>query len=205
MSSQATERLRHRGRLKAPNIPVSILLDNFVESSSPHPPEIAPVFNTMTRIWAASAIIDSIQRDKEENSHLPTAMLDRVSPLSKLLWEEILLLLQVPSTIPSLQSSLTKYELILVEIEQILSSNDPLRMSDDTIDRQLDDFMVQFQESLNPLKCTISQRNSLNAMRNIKFFEYFISNVAFYLAKRVTIDLWKILDSGVELNHARPP
>ncbi|KAF8806117.1 hypothetical protein BYT27DRAFT_7191416 [Phlegmacium glaucopus] len=157
MPSQADKRSRgRRGRLKAPNIPTA--LDNLVSSSSPHPPEVAPVFNTMTRIWAASAVIDSIRRDMEENS-IPAATLDRVSPLSKLLWEEILLLL--PSTIPSLQSSLTTYELILVDIQQILSSNDPLRVSDDTIDRQLDDFMVQFQKALEPLK--ISQRVSPNS------------------------------------------
>ncbi|KAF8806098.1 hypothetical protein BYT27DRAFT_7242957 [Phlegmacium glaucopus] len=158
MSSQVAERSRHRGRLKAPNIPTS--LENPV-SFSPRPPEVAPVLNMITRIWAASAAIDSIRRDKEENACLPTATLDRVSALSASLWEEILLL--PLSTIPSLQSSLTIYELILVDIQQILRSNDPLRMSDDTIDCQLGNFIVQFQEALNPLKGTISQRNSPNS------------------------------------------
>ncbi|KAF8806116.1 hypothetical protein BYT27DRAFT_7191415 [Phlegmacium glaucopus] len=158
MPSQAAERPRHRGRLKAPNIPTS--LDNVVPSP-PRPLEVAPVFNTMTRIWAASAVIDIIRGDKEENSCLPTATLDRVSTLSTSLWEEIL---PLPlSIVPSIQSSLTMYELILVDIQQILSSNDPLGISDDTIDCQLDDFMVQFQEALNPLKGTISQSNPPNS------------------------------------------
>jgi hypothetical protein len=34
---------------------------------------------------------------------------------------------------------------ILVEIQQILSSRDPVKISDDTIDRRLDDFLLQFQ------------------------------------------------------------
>ncbi|KAF8806112.1 hypothetical protein BYT27DRAFT_7191412 [Phlegmacium glaucopus] len=169
MPSQAAERSRHRGRLKAPNTRTS--LDTFV-SPSPHPPEVVPVLNTMARIWAASAAIERIRRDNEENSCLLTATLDRVSALSKSLWEEIL---PLPlSTIPSLQSSLTIYELILVGIQQILSSNDPLRMSDDTIDRQLGDFMVQFQEALNPLKGTISQRNSPNSTHFLQNAHHFL-------------------------------
>ncbi|KAF8806097.1 hypothetical protein BYT27DRAFT_7257519 [Phlegmacium glaucopus] len=162
MPSQAAERSRHHGRLKAPNIPTS--LDNFV--SSPHPPEVAPVLNTMTtltRIWAATAVIDSVRRNKAESSCLPTAALDRVCALSKALWEEILLL-PLPA-IPSLQTSLTTYELILLDIQRILSSNDP-RMSDDMIDCQLGNFMVQFQKALDHLKgTTVSQRVSPSSTR----------------------------------------
>ena len=34
---------------------------------------------------------------------------------------------------------------ILVDIQKILSSSDPVKISDDTIDRRLDDFLLQFQ------------------------------------------------------------
>jgi hypothetical protein len=166
MPSQAAEGLRHRERLKTLNAPLS--LNNFI-SSSPRPPEIVPVcntINTMTRICAASAVIDIIRRDKEENSCLTSSTLDRVSALSKSLWKEISLL--PLSTIPSLQNSLTIYERILVEIQQILNSSDPLRMLDDTMDRQLDDFLFHFQEALDPLRGTSSQRNS---PKSTHFFE----------------------------------
>lgn len=50
---------------------------------------------------------------------------------------------------------LTTYHLIycilsiLVDILQILSSTDPVEMSFDTIDRRLDDFLLQFQVEFN--------------------------------------------------------
>jgi len=40
---------------------------------------------------------------------------------------------------------------ILVDIQQTLNSNDPLGMSDKTIDRQLGDFVVQFRVWFNLL------------------------------------------------------
>ena len=41
---------------------------------------------------------------------------------------------------------------ILVDIQHILSSNDPVNISDDTVDRRLDDFLLQFQVSTIQLK-----------------------------------------------------
>ena len=38
---------------------------------------------------------------------------------------------------------------ILVDIQHILRSTDPLEISDDTIDRRLDDFLIQFQVWFN--------------------------------------------------------
>ena len=38
-----------------------------------------------------------------------------------------------------------EYLSILEDIQHILSSNDPVDMSDDTIDRRRDDFLFQFQ------------------------------------------------------------
>ena len=38
---------------------------------------------------------------------------------------------------------------ILVDIQRILSSSDPMEISDDTIDRRLDDFLLQFQVYFN--------------------------------------------------------
>ena len=38
---------------------------------------------------------------------------------------------------------------ILVDILHILSSTDPVEMSFDTIDRRLDDFLLQFQVEFN--------------------------------------------------------
>jgi len=58
MPLQAAESWRRRGRIKAPDIPISP--DKSV--SSPHPHEVARVFNSMDRILTISA--DIIQRDK---------------------------------------------------------------------------------------------------------------------------------------------
>jgi len=110
----------------------------------------------MARIWATSAEI--IRRDDEGSPRLPTATLDRASGLSTLLWKEVQLL--PLAGIPLLQEPLTMYELILVDIQQILSSNNSLEVSDGAIDRRLDDFMFQFQEALDLLESTISQRST---------------------------------------------
>jgi hypothetical protein len=58
-ASSAMQRSRPRGRLKALNKPISP--DNSV-SSSPHPHEVARVFNTMVKISAAGA--DIIRREE---------------------------------------------------------------------------------------------------------------------------------------------
>jgi len=135
-------------------------LDNSVFSQvSPHPHEVAGVLNTITVILATSAEI--IRRDEKGNSCLSTTMLDRTSVLSESLWEEVL---QLPlSTIPPLQRSLTIYERILVDIQHILNSSDPVGISDDTIDRRLDDFLLQFQTALDLLKGSTGQRSSPNS------------------------------------------
>jgi len=136
-------------------------LDNYISSkASPHPLEVARVFNTITEIFVASEII---RRNEGGNScsSLPTAMLRRVSALSESLWEEVISL--PPSTIPPLYKPLIIYRHILLDIERILSSNDTVEISDDTINRRLDDFLFQFQGAVDLLKGPISQQNSPNS------------------------------------------
>jgi len=122
---------------------------------SSHPHEVARVLNTITEILAASA---EIRRDERVNSCLPIATLDTVSAFSESLWEEIE---SLPlSTISPLLKPLIIYKLILVDIQHILRSTDSVEISDDTIDRRLDDFLLQFQEALDLLKWPTGQRNS---------------------------------------------
>jgi len=136
--------------------------DNY-DSSSPHPREVSRVFETMVEILAAS---DAIQRDEETKPRLPIATLDRASVLSKWLWEQVLVI--PPFSIPHFQRSLTRYKLILVDIQQILSSKDPLEISDGKIDCRLDEFVLQFQEALDFIKGPISERSLPNSTH---FFE----------------------------------
>jgi hypothetical protein len=133
-------------------------LDNHISSQvSPHPYEVACAFNTINEISAATA--DIIRRNERGNSCLPTAMLERVSAVSESLWEEVKSL--PVFAIPPLHKHLIVYGLILVDIQHILSSNDPV---DDTIDSRLDDFLLQFQEALDLLNHKgPTQRSSPNS------------------------------------------
>jgi len=121
--------------------------NNSQVSPHPSPHEVARVLNTITEISASAEIIRRYERG---NSCLSTATLERVSDLSDSLWEEVMSL-PLP-TIPTLHKPLIIYELILVDILRILSSSGPVEISDDTIDRRLDDFLLQFQEALDLLK-----------------------------------------------------
>jgi len=157
------QRSRRRGRLKAPNITQQAISLDCSALSSPHShSQVFRVLDTMARICTSA---DIIRREEEGDLHsIPTATLHRASALSKSVWEEILVL--PLSDIPLLQKPLTVYEFILVDIQQILNSNDPLEISNvtgNTIDRRLDDFMVEFQEALDLLEGTVSQRSSPNS------------------------------------------
>jgi len=77
------------------------------------------------------------------------------------------------STVPPLHKPLIIYGLILVDIQQILSSSDPVEISDDTIDRRLDDFLLQFQEALDLLKAPTGQRSSPNSSHFFKDSHHF--------------------------------
>jgi len=136
--------------------------DSSQVSLHPSPREAARVVKTITEISDTSAEI--IRRDKRGKSCLPTATLDRVSALSDSLSEEVM---SLPlSAIPPLHKPLIIYKLILVDI---LSSSGPAEVSDDdTTDRRLDDFLLQFQEALDLLKGPTGQRTSLNSTH---FFE----------------------------------
>ncbi|KAF8806115.1 hypothetical protein BYT27DRAFT_7257535 [Phlegmacium glaucopus] len=117
--------------------------------------------------------------------------------LSKALWEEILLL--PLSTISSLQNSLTTYELILVDVQRILSSNDP-RMSDDAIDCQLGNFIVQFQKALDRLKgTTVSQRISPSSTRKFtrNIYDTFGMLTALQISSRTPITLSSLEEASV--------
>jgi len=148
-------------------------LNNSTSYVSPHPQahKAARVLNTINEILAASAEIAEIIRIDETprgNSCLPIATLDTVFSFSESLWEEIESLPRPLSTISTLHKPLMIYKLILIDIQHILSSSDPVEISDDAIDRRLDDFLLQFQEALDLLKCPTSQQNSPNP---IHFFQ----------------------------------
>jgi len=136
---------------------------------SPHPHEVACVLNTITEILAASA---EIIRRERGNSCLPIATLDRVSAFSESLWEEVMSLRL--STIPPLNKPLIIYGLILVDIQHILSSSDPRGISDDTIDHRLDDFLLQFQETLDFIKGPTGQGSSPQSTHFFQNSHHFI-------------------------------
>jgi hypothetical protein len=161
------QRSRSRGRLKAPNIPV------FVENSesSSEPRQLAGVLDTIDRIRATSKDIIQAGRGRDEG-RLFASTLDIVSALSRSLWEEILLLL--PPAWPTLQTSLRVYEIILFDIQQILNLDDPPKISDDRIDRRLDDFMLQFQEALDRVEGTISQRSPPGSTHFFPYAHHFL-------------------------------
>jgi len=92
---------------------------------------------------------------------MPTATLDRVFALSEYLWKEVVSLPLF--SVPPLHRHLIIYELILLDIQHILSSSDPLKISDDTMDRRLDGFLLQFQETLGLLKVSTGHQSSPNS------------------------------------------
>jgi hypothetical protein len=130
---------------------------------SPHPSvhEAARVLNIIIEISAASAEI--IRKYERGNSCIPTATLDRVSALSDTLSEEVIML--PVSAIPPLHKPLTIYKHILIDILHILSSSGPVEVSDYTIDRPLDEFLLQFQVALDILKDPTGQHSSTNSTR----------------------------------------
>jgi len=160
-------------------------LDNYITSQvSPGPSssshdrhEFDLRFNTMKTMKEILAANDHIiRRNERGNSRLPTALLCRVSALSESLCKEVVSL--PPSTIPPLHKPLTIYGLILADIEHILSSNDSVDISDDTIDRRLDEFLLQFQEALDLLKVEgptrTDQQNSPNSAHFFQNSHHFI-------------------------------
>jgi len=134
--------------------------------ASPHPSlhEAVHVLKTIIEISAASAEI--IRRDKRGNSCLPTATLDRVSALSDSLSEEVRLL--PVSAIPPLHNPLKIYKLILVDI---LSPSGPVEVSDNTIDRRLDDFLLQFQEALDLLTSSRGSAGQQSSPNSTQLFQ----------------------------------
>lgn len=146
--------LRSRGRLKGPNIPA--LVENPESSSEPR--QLAGVLDTIDRIRATSEKIIQVGRGRDEERLPASSTLDRASALSECLWEEIRLLPVL--AVPTLQTSLRVYEIILFDIQQILNSHNSPEISDDMIDRRLDNFMLQFQEALDRIEGTISQQSS---------------------------------------------
>jgi hypothetical protein len=143
-------------------------LNNSISSQvSPHPHEVARVLNTITKILAASADIN--QRNERGNSRLPTAMLGGVSTLSESLWEEVR---SLPlSTIPPLHEPLLVYEIILADIHHILNSNDPVEISDDTINVRLGDFLLQFQAALDLLSTSKGPTRQQSSPNSTHFFQ----------------------------------
>jgi len=132
--------------------------DNSQVPPDPSLHEAVRVLNTIIEISAASTEI--IRRYERGNSCIPTATLERVSALSDSLSEEVRSL--PVSAIPPLRKPLTIYKLILVDI---LGSSSPVEVSDDTFDRPLDDFLLQFQEALDLLKDPTCQHSSPNSTR----------------------------------------
>jgi len=151
------------------------MLNNSTTSSqiSPHPHwhqwhEVVLVFNTITEILDASKII---RRDHDERgcSSLPIATLEKVFAFSESLWEKVK---PLPlSSVPSLHKHLIKYGLILVDIQHILSSSDPLEIDSLAIGFRLDDFLLQFQEALDLLKGPADQLSTQNSILAY-FFPY---------------------------------